>query len=117
MKGQAAAFRWDASECPQVYAAGLHVVPHADGTVAVGSTSETAWTAEGVDGQVEALIARARAVVPALAGAEVVERWAGIRPRAVTRQPVLGPWPGGRGCLSRTAGSRSASALRRRWRR
>jgi glycine/D-amino acid oxidase-like deaminating enzyme len=94
VKGQAAAFAADAAEAPQVYAGGLHVVPHADGTVAVGSTSETRWATEGVDGQVEDLIARARALVPALSGAEVVERWAGIRPRAVTRQPVLGPWPG-----------------------
>jgi glycine oxidase len=59
--------------------------------VAVGSTSENVWS---VDGQVDDLIARARAVVPALARADVVERWAGIRPRAVTRQPVLGAWPG-----------------------
>lgn len=94
VKGQAAAFRWEAGACPQVYAAGLHVVPHADGTVAVGSTSENLWTVEGVDAQVEYLIARARAAVPALAGAEVVERWAGVRPRAVSRQPVLGAWPG-----------------------
>jgi glycine/D-amino acid oxidase-like deaminating enzyme len=94
VKGQAAAFQWDAGECPQVYAAGLHVVPHADGTVAVGSTSENLWTVEGVDAQVEDLIARARAAVPALAGAAVVERWAGVRPRAVSRQPVLGAWPG-----------------------
>jgi len=32
--------------------------------------------------------------VPGLAGAEVVSRWAGVRPRARTRAPVLGGWPG-----------------------
>jgi len=94
VKGQAAAFRFAAAGMPQVYAGGLHLVPHADGTVAVGSTSETEWQAEGVDAQVEALIDRARAVMPCLAGAEVVERWAGIRPRTASRQPLLGPWPG-----------------------
>jgi glycine/D-amino acid oxidase-like deaminating enzyme len=94
VKGQAALLRLDAKDFPQVYAAGLHVVPHADGRVAVGSTSENRWTVEGVDAQVEDLIARARAVVPALEGAEVIERWAGVRPRAVTRQPLLGAWPG-----------------------
>ena len=26
--------------------------------------------------------------------AEVVERWAGVRPRATTRAPLLGAWPG-----------------------
>ena len=27
-------------------------------------------------------------------GARVVERWAGVRPRAQSRAPLLGPWPG-----------------------
>ena len=29
-----------------------------------------------------------------LAGADVVERWAGVRPRAKSRAPLLGAWPG-----------------------
>ena len=33
-------------------------------------------------------------VRPALAAARVVERWAGVRPRAKSRAPMLGPWPG-----------------------
>lgn len=94
VKGQAALLAHDAATCPQVYAPGLHIVPHADGTVAVGSTSETGWSVEGPDAQLDDLIARARALVPALALAPVIDRWAGIRPRAVTRQPVLGAWPG-----------------------
>jgi len=32
--------------------------------------------------------------VPMLAGAAVVERWAGVRPRAASRAPMLGAWPG-----------------------
>ena len=94
VKGQAVSFRHGAAALPQIYAGGLHVVPHADGTVAIGSTSETVWETEAPDGQVESLIVRARAVLPCLAGAEVVERWAGIRPRAVSRQLLLGQWPG-----------------------
>ena len=39
------------------------------------------------------MIARARAIVPALAAARVIDRWAGIRPRAITRAPILGAWP------------------------
>jgi glycine oxidase len=31
---------------------------------------------------------------PALAGAPLVGRWAGFRPRASHRAPVLGEWPG-----------------------
>lgn len=94
VKGQAVSLRHDARALPQVYAGGLHLVPHADGTVAVGSTSETEWATEGPDAQADALVARAVAVLPALAGAPVLDRWAGIRPRARSRGPVLGAWPG-----------------------
>jgi glycine oxidase len=94
VKGQALSLRFEARDRPQLFADGLHVVPHADGTVAVGSTSETSWIEEGTDGQMEGLLVRAVAAVPALAGAEVVKRWAGVRPRAVSRAPLLGPWPG-----------------------
>ena len=93
VKGQAAVLEYDACDCPQVYAGGLYLVPHGDGTVAVGSTSETQWMTEGPDAQLEELIATARSVMPALADAKVLERWAGIRPRASTRQLTLGAWP------------------------
>lgn len=97
VKGQAVLLRHDAADLPQIYAGGLHVVPHADGTTAIGSTSETEWTTEGPDHRAEALLSRARAVLPVLQGAAVLERWAGIRPRAKSRAPVLGPWPGAPG--------------------
>lgn len=94
VKGQALALRHDARDLPQLFVDGLHIVPHADGTVAIGSTSETTWTAEGPDSQLDGLRAKAVAVVPVLAGAEVADRWAGIRPKAASRAPVLGEWPG-----------------------
>ncbi|EAR50537.1 oxidoreductase, FAD-binding [Oceanicola granulosus HTCC2516] len=79
---------------PQLFADGLHVIPHADGTVAIGSTSERDFAApDTTDDRLDALVARARALVPALAGAPVVERWAGVRPRARSRAPLLGPHP------------------------
>lgn len=95
VKGQAALFACAAADRPQLFVEGLHLVPHADGTVAVGSTSERTWEdATATDAQLEELIARARAACPMLADAPVVERWAGLRPRAASRAPVLGPWPG-----------------------
>lgn len=93
-KGQAIRLRYAADGLPQLLAEGLHVVPHVDGTVAIGSTSEKVWRDLGVDHQVEELHARAVAALPVLAGAEVVERWAGVRPRAKSRAPLLGAWPG-----------------------
>lgn len=95
VKGQALSLGFAATEAPQVFVGGLHIVPHADGTVAVGSTSENTWAEAGaVDAQLDALLARAVVACPALAGAKVVARWAGLRPRAKSRAPVLGAWPG-----------------------
>ncbi|WP_414898854.1 NAD(P)/FAD-dependent oxidoreductase [Rhodovulum sp. YEN HP10] len=95
VKGQAAILAHDAGAVPQVYADGVLIVPHADGTVAVGSTSEREFDDPySTDARLDAVIDRARAVCPALAGAEVIERWAGVRPRAKTIAPMLGPWPG-----------------------
>ncbi len=95
VKGQAALFACAAAERPQLFAEGLHVVPHHDGTVAVGSTSERDFAGpEGTDEALEALIASARGLCPALREAAVIERWAGVRPRAKSRAPMLGAWPG-----------------------
>lgn len=94
-KGQAALLAFDARAAPQLFVEGLHIVPHADGTVAVGSTSERTWDDPlATDAQLDALIARARTACPALRDAPVVARWAGLRPRAASRAPMLGPWPG-----------------------
>ncbi|MBN2906783.1 MAG: FAD-dependent oxidoreductase [Rhodobacteraceae bacterium] len=95
VKGQAAILAHDAPNAPQIYANGVLIVAHGNGTVAVGSTSERAFDDPySTDAQLDEVIARARAVCPALERAEVIERWAGVRPRAKTIAPMLGHWPG-----------------------
>lgn len=95
VKGQAVLLRYPAQDDPQLFVDGLHIIPHADGTVAVGSTSEREFDDPvAVDDQCQALVDRAYAAVPALHGATVLERWAGVRPRARSRAPLLGAWPG-----------------------
>jgi glycine/D-amino acid oxidase-like deaminating enzyme len=95
VKGQALLLAHDAADAPQLFVEGLHIVPHADGTVAVGSTSEREWTDDAAtDDRLDALHSAAVVACPALAGAPVVARWAGVRPRARSRAPMLGPWPG-----------------------
>ena len=94
VKGQAALFAFDAHAHPQLFADTLHFVPHADGTLAIGSTSERSFAdASRTDDALEALITRARSLVPALSDVPVLERWAGARPRARSRAPILGAWP------------------------
>jgi glycine/D-amino acid oxidase-like deaminating enzyme len=95
VKGQAALLRFAEGDVPQLYADGLHIIPHADGTLAIGSTSERDFEdANSTDSQLDDIIERACAAVPVLHGAEVIERWAGVRPRAKSRAPMLGSWPG-----------------------
>lgn len=95
-KGQALVLAHDAGpDAPQIFVDGVHFIPHADGTLAVGSTSERNWDApDTTDAQLDALHEHAVTLMPVLHGARVMRRWAGVRPRARTRAPILGPWPG-----------------------
>ena len=92
VKGQAALF---AANCdpswPIVFDDGLYVIAHEGGRVAVGSTTEDAFEdAATTDHRLDALIAAARKAVPLLRDAPVVERWAGLRPRGIHREPMIG---------------------------
>ncbi len=94
VKGQAALLDLDRRGAPQVFVDGLHVIPHLDGTVAIGSTTERdAQSPATTDHQLDALIEKARQLLPDLAQATVLARWAGLRPRARSRAPMLGTWP------------------------
>jgi glycine oxidase len=94
VKGQAALLRYDAGDAPQLFADFIHIIPHDDGTVAIGSTSERFYDdPTGTDDALDDIIARVVAAVPVLQGAEVIERWASVRPRAKSRAPILGAHP------------------------
>jgi len=98
VKGQAALLTHDARNLPQIFAQGIHIVPHDDGTTAVGSTDEREFGDErSTDEALDRIIRVARTTCPALEAARVMERWAGVRPRARSRAPVLGAWPGRKG--------------------
>ncbi len=94
VKGQAALLRFDAGAVPQLFADAIHIVPHADGTLAIGSTSEREYDdPTSTDAMLDELIDHAMRAVPVLHGAEVIERWAGVRPRSKSRAPMLGAHP------------------------
>ncbi|WP_299651679.1 FAD-binding oxidoreductase [uncultured Tateyamaria sp.] len=95
IKGQAALLDFAAPDAPQLFADTLHIIPHADGTTAIGSTTEREYDdATSTDRQLDDIVARARAAIPALKNAKVIAKWAGLRPRSRSRAPMLGPWPG-----------------------
>lgn len=94
VKGQAALLRFNAGEVPQIFADAVHIVPHSDGTVAIGSTSERDYSDPNTtDSALDDVLDRATRALPVLHGAEVIERWAGLRPRARSRAPMLGEHP------------------------
>lgn len=94
VKGQAALLRFDAGEVPQLFADALHFIPHANGTLAIGSTSERAYDApDTTDEHLDDVLDRAIRALPLLHGADVIERWAGVRPRTRSRAPMLGEHP------------------------
>ncbi|MEM5501427.1 FAD-binding oxidoreductase [Ahrensia kielensis] len=97
VKGQAALLK-PAQEInvasPILYDGGTYVIAHENGNVAIGSTSEREFTdAAQTDEKLDAVIAKAKAICPMLENAQVIERWAGIRPRAAGRDPLIGMLP------------------------
>jgi len=93
-KGQGVLLRYDARDLPQLFSNFVHVVPHCDGTVGVGSTSERYFgDPDTTDELLDEVLAKAIAGVPVLRDAPVIERWAGLRPRSFSRAPVLGAHP------------------------
>ncbi|TCR06686.1 glycine/D-amino acid oxidase-like deaminating enzyme [Neorhizobium sp. JUb45] len=95
VKGQSALLKAHVdTSLPVIFLKGLYVVPHEGGTVAIGSTSEEEFDEPfSTDDKLDALIARAREISPMLADAPVVERWAGLRPKAIDRDPMIGRHP------------------------
>lgn len=94
VKGQSALLNFAAPDQPQIFADGVHIIPHEDGVTAIGSTSERDYDdPSSTDDQLDDLIERAMRAAPMLRGAQVIERWAGLRPCARARTPMLGAHP------------------------
>ena len=111
VKGQAALLAGGLPpSTPSLYADGIYIIAHASGRVAIGATSEEDFDdAHSTDGQLDTVLQRAFALVPALHAQPIVARWAGVRPRAPRPEPMLG-WvqPG---VLAATGGFRTGFAL------
>ncbi|MEO0545063.1 MAG: FAD-dependent oxidoreductase [Pseudomonadota bacterium] len=97
---------------PIIYDNGTYVIAHADGTIAVGSTSENEFThPTTTDEKLDAIIEDAKRICPPLKGAEVIERWAGVRPKAGKPDPLLGPLPRHENVIVATGGFKITFAI------
>ncbi len=77
-----------------VWNGSAYLVPRRDGSLRVGATEEEAgYDARVTAAGVHRLLAAAIATAPALADCAVRGAWAGLRPTAPDRLPILGPWP------------------------
>jgi glycine/D-amino acid oxidase-like deaminating enzyme len=116
VKGQAALLKADVDpSLPTIFRDGLYIVAHEGGHVAIGSTSENSFgDPASTDGQLDALIAAARELAPVLRDAPVIERWAGLRPKAIDRDPMIGAHPAHANLLALTGGFKVSFGLAHR---
>lgn len=97
---------------PIIYDNGVYVIAHASGTIAVGSTSENEFDDPiSTDEKLEDVIERTRAICPPLRDAGVIERWAGVRPKAGKPDPLLGPLPDRKNIIVATGGFKITFAI------
>lgn len=99
-------------ESPIIYDNGVYVIAHADGTIAVGSTSENEFIdGTTTDEKLDAVIQTARTICAPLRQAEVIERWAGVRPKAGKPDPLLGALPDSENVIVATGGFKITFAI------
>src|SRR5205085_11432380 len=74
-----------------VYSPRGYIVPRRDGRLLAGSTSEHAgFDASVTAGGVRVVASHAIEIAPRVASLQLVDSWAGLRPRAADERPVLG---------------------------
>ncbi|WP_256582938.1 glycine oxidase ThiO [Pseudomonas sp. HMWF032] len=99
VKGQMILYKCAENFLPAiVLAKGRYAIPRRDGHILIGSTLEHAgFDKTPTDEALASLKASAVELLPALADAEVVGHWAGLRPGSPEGIPFIGPVPGHEG--------------------
>jgi glycine oxidase len=91
---------------------GRYLVPRQNGTLLLGSTMEDVGFDDSVTAEARLELAEIAAeLVPALADAPIVERWAGLRPMSADGWPVVGPDPELEGLFYATGHGRNGILL------
>jgi len=92
IKGQMALLTGESGPRLPIYSSEVYIVPRSDGRKILGTTVEDRGFDKSVDpATVERLVSAARRLCPPLAKAELVDSWAGLRPRSASGEaPVIG---------------------------
>lgn len=95
VKGQMILYKCASDFLPSmILAKGRYAIPRRDGHILIGSTLEhEGYDKTPTDNALESLKASAVELIPALADAEVVGHWAGLRPGSPEGIPFIGPVP------------------------
>lgn len=106
VKGQSAVLGGvSATDVPMIFGDHTYIIPHENGDIAVGSTSENTYADPySVDEQLDLVIERALTICPALRSSKIKHTWANLRPRARKPDPMLGPIDGPEGLYMATGG-------------
>lgn len=106
IKGQAAMLSADIDpDWPILFDNGVYVISHGEGRVAIGSTSEIEFDDPlSTDKKLDDIIAKARELCPLIKDGAVTERWAGLRPRAIGRDPLIDILPEAKNVIVSTSG-------------
>jgi glycine oxidase len=96
VKGQMILYKCASDFLPSmVLAKGRYAIPRRDGHILIGSTLEhEGYDKTPTENALDSLKASAVELIPALADAEVVGHWAGLRPGSPEGIPFIGPVPG-----------------------
>jgi len=95
-----------------VYSRRGYIVPRVDGRLLAGSTSEYVGFDRSVtESATDRLREMASEIAPSTAGLEIADRWAGLRPHATDRLPILGSLDGIEGLFIATAHYRNGILL------
>lgn len=99
VKGQMILYKCASDFLPSmILAKGRYAIPRRDGHILVGSTLEhEGYDKTPTENALHSLMASAVELLPALADAEVVGHWAGLRPGSPDGIPFIGPVPGHQG--------------------
>ncbi|WP_086994410.1 NAD(P)/FAD-dependent oxidoreductase [Rhizobium sullae] len=116
VKGQAALLKAEIDPAfPTIFRDGLYIVAHEGGYAAIGSTSENRFDdPASTDAQLDGLVEAAREMVPVLRDAPIIARWAGLRPKAIDRDPMIGPHPAYPKLIALTGGFKVSFGLAHR---
>ncbi|AFH60908.2 glycine oxidase ThiO [Paenibacillus caseinilyticus] len=95
-----------------VFTKGCYIVPKADGSCLVGATQvEAGFDKRATAAVIADLHARASALLPALADAEFLSTWAGLRPGTRDGLPFMGTWETAPGLIFATGHYRNGILL------